>query len=291
VAIDRDPERIWTVLAALNWTAQRFAQAGLDSSRLEAEVLLAHATGLGRVGLYVAHDRPLDSAERARYRQLVQRRLGGEPVAYLIGRREFWSLDLEVDPRVLIPRRETEHVVEEVLRELPPAGGEVRLGDVGTGSGAIALAVKRERPDAHVLATDASSAAVELARANAGRLGLEVTFVVGDLVEPLRPFAPLDLIASNPPYIATGKLAGLPVEVRREPTAALDGGPDGLAVLRRLIECAAPLLRSQGRLVLEIGSDQAKAVVAMVEQASAYQGARVVRDLAGLDRVVVARCR
>ena len=149
----RDPERTWTVGEALGWTTDRLGRHGIASARLDAEVLLAAATGLDRVGLYTGHDRPLNADERARYRELVRRRLLGEPVAYLVGRREFWSLELLVDARVLIPRRETEHVVEAALAALPPPAADRTplLADIGTGSGAIALAIKRERPDAVLL--------------------------------------------------------------------------------------------------------------------------------------------
>src|SRR5206468_2902574 len=167
---------------------------------------------------YTGHDRPLGQGERARYRELVARRLGGEPVAYLIGRREFWSLSLAVDARVLVPRPETEHVVEQVLRVLPAQG---TLVDVGTGSGAIALAVRKERPGARVLATEREPGALEVARANAERLALAVEFFAGDLLEPVRTQGPFAVIASNPPYIPTGRLAGLPAEVQAEPRAAL----------------------------------------------------------------------
>jgi release factor glutamine methyltransferase len=277
---DGDRDRSWTVLAALTWTAQRFEQAQIQSARLDAELLLCAATGLNRVGLYVAHDRPLDETERARYRELVKRRLEGEPVAYLSGEQEFWSLPLRVDSRVLIPRRETEHVVEQVLRVFESG----TFVDVGTGSGAIALAVKKERPAARVIAIDASADALAVARENAQRLSLEVEFREGDLLAPVSE--PVDVIASNPPYVRAGDIGGLQREVRREPKSALDGGPDGLAVIRRLIPAAREKLQAGAFLVMEIGSDQGAAVLDLLRD---WQEPRIVKDLAKLDRVAVAR--
>jgi release factor glutamine methyltransferase len=291
---DGDRERAWTVLAALTWTSERFAQAGVASARLDAELLLCAAIGLDRVGLYCAYDRPLDAAERERYRGLVRRRLAGEPVAYLLGKQEFWSLELSVDARVLIPRRESEHVVEAMLRELAgrPAGAPApRLCDVCTGSGAIALALAKERPDAQVVACDASADALVVARANAERLGLAVDFVAGDLLAPAGVRAPFDGITANPPYVAAGELARLSREVKHEPQLALDGGADGLHVYRRLVPDALALLAPGAALVTEIGQAQAAAVSELCEAAGGYEAPEVIRDLAGLDRVIVARKR
>jgi release factor glutamine methyltransferase len=247
---------------------------------LDAELLLCAATGLNRVGLYVAHDRPLDESERGKYRELVRRRLEGEPVAYLVGQQEFWSLPLSVDPRVLIPRRETEHVVEEVLRVFQ----EGTLVDVGTGSGAIALAVKKERSAARVIAIDASPDALAAARENASRLQLEIDFKQGDLLAPIDE--PVDVIASNPPYIRSDEIARLQREVQREPRGALDGGVDGLDVIRRLIAEARTKLRPGGHLIMEIGSDQGAQVLELLRS---WSESRIIKDLAKLDRVVVAR--
>ena len=231
------------------------------------------------MGLYVAHDRPLDEVERGKYRELVRRRLEGEPVAYLVGQQEFWSLPLEVDPRVLIPRRETEHVVEQVLRVF----AEGTLVDVGTGSGAIALAVKKERPAARVIAIDASPDALAVARENASRLQLEIDFRQGDLLVPVGE--PVDVIASNPPYIRSDEIARLQREVQREPRGALDGGADGLDVIRRLIAEARTKLRPAGHLILEIGSDQGAAVMELLRD---WSEPRILKDLAKLDRVAIA---
>ncbi|HZS36481.1 MAG TPA: peptide chain release factor N(5)-glutamine methyltransferase [Polyangia bacterium] len=281
---------IWTILKVLGWTQGRFADRAIATPRLDAELLLAEVLKLDRVGLYTHFDQPLKADELAAYRELIKRRLAGEPVAYLLGRREFRSLDLRVDARVLVPRPETETVVEVALGLLPEAreGAAPRVVDVGTGSGAIALAIKAARPDVEVLAIDRSPDAAEVARANAERLSLAVEILVGDLLAPAAARAPFDLVVSNPPYIASGDLPQLPPEVRREPHSALDGGPDGLAVLRRLIADARPLLHPAGALVLEVGAGQAP-LVAELLTAAGYAAPSITRDLANIERVVAAR--
>ena len=275
----------WTPLKVLTWTAGRFGERGIDSARLDAELLLAHVLGTSRVALYTSFDKPLSVDELARYRELVKRRLAGEPVAYLVGEQEFWSLALHVDEHVLIPRRDTETLVEVALkaaRSLPP--GRIRLADVCTGSGAVAIALASELPEAEVVATDASDAALQVASANVARHGLaeRVQLRAGDLCAPLDGhFA---IIAANPPYIPTGSLAGLAAEVRREPALALDGGADGLTVLRRIIGDARTHLDPGGTLAVEHGFDQAAAVAALCA-AAGYERVTTTRDLAGVERV------
>lgn len=269
----------WTTLDVLAWTQKRFAERGLLSPRLEAEVLLAHALGTTRVALYTGFDKPLEEDELGAYRDLIRRRLAGEPVAYLIGEQEFWSLPLAVDARVLIPRRDTETLVE-VARKLAP--GARRIADLGTGSGAIVLALLKELPEATAVAVDASPGALEVARANAERHGLaaRVTFVEGDLAAPLD--GAFDLVVSNPPYVPRRDLAGLSPEVRREPALALDGGPDGLDVLRRIPPAVAAHLAPGGVLAVEHGFDQGAAVRDLF---AGYRDVATTRDLAGNERV------
>jgi release factor glutamine methyltransferase len=279
------PDEIWTILRVLTWTQGRFAERGLATPRLDAEVLLASVLGRDRVGLYTHFDQPLDAGELARFRELIKRRLAGEPVAYLVGRKEFRSLELAVDARVLVPRPETETLIDVVLALAPPPA---RVVDVGTGSGAIALALKQALPAAEVLAVDRSPDAAAVARANAERLGLAVEVVEGDLLEPVRARAPFDLVAANLPYIPSGEIPSLAPEVRREPMLALDGGADGLALIRRLIADAAPLLAPGGALVMELGAGQAPSVAALLAAASYVDVARA-RDLAGVERVISAR--
>lgn len=265
-----------SVRDALDSALVALTASGVDTPRLDAELLLAHALGVDRAALYT--DRDLDVAGPAsrRFQELVARRARGrEPVAYLLGRRGFRHLELDVDPRVLVPRPETELLVEVGL-ELPTG---VSVVDVGTGSGAVALALKQERPDLDVAATDVSAGALAVARANAARLGLEVAFTQADLFDGA-PHA----VLSNPPYVADGD--ALPPDVaRHEPAAALFAGPDGLDVIRRLVGRAA---ESPVELVaLEVGAGQADAVAALASGAGfATVGTR--RDLAGVERVVVA---
>ena len=284
----RPPGELWTVQRVLTWTANKFAERDKQPARLEAEVLLAHVLKMNRVSLYVNYERPLDPAELAAYRELVKRRLAGEPSAYLVGKQEFWTLPLAVDARVLVPRRDTETLVETALELLGNSGVVApRLLDIGTGSGAIALALAKTRPDATVVATDVSADALEVARANAAALGLgdRVSFVQGDLAAGAT--GPFHLVVSNPPYVRAGDLAGLMAEVRHEPRLALDGGADGLEVYRRLIPVAAGLMAEGGALALEIGADQAGEVSALGGAAGLTAETR--RDLARLDRVVIGR--
>lgn len=286
-AAPTQPKTVWTILDVLRWTTGRFEERGIGSARLDAELLAAHALGLSRVQLYTQFDRPLAPAELAAYRELVRRRQAGEPVAYITGHKEFWSLDLLVDSRVLIPRPDTETLVEEALERLAP-GAPAQVADVATGSGAIALALAKSRPELTVFASDASTDALTVARANAERLALPVTFLPGPLVEPLRPHAPFDLIAANLPYVPTAEIAGLAAEVQAEPRQALDGGPDGLDLVRALVGAAPAVLRAGGALVLEIGVGQAEATAALL-RAAGFGDVRARRDLGGIERVVSGR--
>jgi release factor glutamine methyltransferase len=252
--------------------------------------LAAHAFGMARVQLYTHFDRPLAAEELAALRELVRRRQAGEPVAYLTGKKEFWSLDLRVDSRVLVPRPDTETLVEVALDLLPKAEPR-RVADIGTGSGAVALALKRERPEADVVAVDRSPDALAVARANALRLGLAVRFVEGDLLAPLVGEAPFDLLTANLPYIPTADLADLAPEVHSEPRLAIDGGADGLDLIRRLLADGAGVrnaLAPGAAVALEIGVGQAGTVAGLLRAAGLVDP--VIRcDLAGRERVVVAR--
>lgn len=394
----------WTIRRVLQWTQQRFSAQGLGSPRLDAELLLGHSLGWPRVALYTHHDQPLTAGELERYRGLIKRRLLGEPVAYLTGQKEFYSLALQVSEAVLIPRPETELLVELALRCLPPGASrpaaapsnaadeaeaaaenseagesaQVRaepgvaltvhydpppspespespasfestespevpasfeapasrapealarpaesslpasaaatatassgtapaakgarapakpspdqaatavVADVGTGSGAVALAIKHSRPEVRVLAIDQCAAALQVAAGNAERLGLPIELFHGDLLAPLPPPLRLDLITANLPYIPTAEIAHLAPEVRAEPHAALDGGPDGLAVIRRLIDQAPRRLRRGGSLLLEIGAGQHRAVEELL-RAAGFTAVQSHSDLAQIERVV-----
>lgn len=279
----------WTIRKILEWTTKDLESRGVSTARLDAEVLLAHALGASRVALYVDLDRPLSAEERAGYRQLLERRRRREPVAHITGEKEFWSLPLAVGPAVLVPRPETEVLVEEALALLAELGPRPLVVDVGTGSGCVAVAIATERPDARVLALDLDRGAAGVAASNACRLGLADRVVVArsDLLGSVGGGA--SLVVSNPPYIPRAAIDGLAPEVSRwEPRLALDGGEDGLEVIRRLLAEAGSALVPGGALALEVGDDdQARAVMGLV--APPLGAPRLRRDYAGVTRVVTAR--
>ncbi len=344
-----DGSRIWTVLEVLGATAKVFETAKVGSPRLDAELLLAHSLGIERIQLYVQYDRPLLPAERAAYRELVKRRANGEPVQYLLGTRDFWTLTFEVAPGVLIPRPDTETLVQVVLDELSrldgaghaadagrsdahdgvlasvtpaeteeaeladvadaapvadadedknPRGTGQRVADVGTGSGCVAVTLAHERPGLEVWAGDIAATPLALAPRNAARAGVSdrVRVLEANGLGPLWQAAgrrPFHVVASNPPYLRRDELAGLMREVRdHEPQVALVAGDDGLDVIRPLIRAAAApgVLVDGGALAIEVSStgEQAARVQELME-AAGFADARVVADLAGLPRVVVAR--
>jgi release factor glutamine methyltransferase len=300
--------------------AAALARAGVRESRLDAELLLADAAGCPRLALYVRDGDPGREA-RARYADLLERRAAGTPVAYLLGEKEFFSLPLYVRPGVLIPRPETETLVEVVLAWL--GEGDTRIADVGTGSGNVAIALAANRPDLFVCATDISPDALAIARENVDRHGLadRVALVKGDLFAasgapagvpemgdspystasmPVNRDGPhflyrprsLDAVVSNPPYIPTAECTGLPREIREhEPWRALDGGPDGLAVIRRLVAESPRLLRRGGLLAFEVAVGQADSAARVVDESGAFGPARTTPDLAGIPRVVAAEAR
>jgi release factor glutamine methyltransferase len=256
---------------------------GSADARLDAELLLAHALGASRASLYAWPERVPDAAQRAVFERLVDARARGEPIAYLTGHREFWSLDLAVTPDVLIPRHETELLVELALQRVPRERA-VRVADLGTGSGAIALAIARERPLARVTAADASAAALDVARANAERLGIgNVAFAMGDWFAAVGD-ACFDVIVSNPPYIAAGDAHLGEGDLRFEPAPALASGADGLDAIRRIVAEAPVHLAGGGALLLEHGFDQSARVRALLE-AAGFEDIASVGDNAGHERV------
>jgi release factor glutamine methyltransferase len=266
------------VREALDSAVVALSAAGVDTPRLDAEVLLAHALGVDRTMLVIDRDRPVEGPAVRAFQDAVRRRsVAREPVAYITGTKGFRHIDLRVDGRVLIPRPETETLVEAALG-LPPGA---RVVDVGTGSGAVALALKDERPDLDVAGTDRSADALAVARANAARLGLEVAFVEGDLLSGLEA----DAVVSNPPYVEDS--ATLQPEIaRHEPPVALYAGPEGLTVIRRLV---AQVATSAARfLALEVGFGQAGEVGAVLRDAG-FADVSTRRDLVGIERVVVGR--
>ncbi|WP_305042109.1 peptide chain release factor N(5)-glutamine methyltransferase [Geoalkalibacter sp.] len=276
---------VWTVLRVLEWTAGYFRERGIESARLDADLLLAKTLGVDRVGLYLRYDQPLNAEELRLFRARVARRARREPLAYILGEVEFWSLAFALTPDVLIPRPDTEVLVEEALARGPE---EARVLDVGTGSGAIAVSLAVERPAWQVAALDVSPAALAVAQGNAHRhqVAERLRFLQGDLAR--LPQEEFDLIVANPPYIPSADLAGLMPDVRdHEPHLALDGGPDGLAAYRALAAQAPSRLRSGGSLLVEIGQGQEQAVGELFTRAG-LQGLFRRADYAGIIRVVGA---
>ncbi len=288
----RDGE-VWTVLRLMRWSGEYLEGKGIERGRLEAEHLLAGALGVGRLQLYLQFDRPLSAEDLDRFRPLLRRRADREPVQYILGRAAFRELDLKVDRRVLIPRPETEVLVDEVL-EWARAGAREDLSvvDLGTGSGAIALSLAAEGPFTRIVATDASADALVVAGANASAAGLEdrVEFREGSLFDALAADERFDVVVSNPPYVTEAELETLEPEVRIwEPAQALAGGVDGMAVVRAIVEGAAGHLSPGGLLALEVGAAQASSVVGRLEVEGGYEDVRVRRDFTGRERMVLAR--
>ena len=276
----------WTVLKLLQWTADYFRDKGIESPRLDAELLLSATLEMDRVALYVNFERPLIADELARYREKVRRRADREPIQYILGETEFWSLPFSVNPSVLIPRADTEVLVEEALKRID---GCSNVLDVGTGSGAIAVALAHDQPELRVTALDCSAEALEVARGNARRNGVleHVDCLAGDLNS--LPPGPFDMIVSNPPYIPSRNWEQLMPEVRdHEPRLALDGGEDGLEAYRRIAVQALKILSPGGWLLVEVGIGQA-AVVSALFKAAGLSHVAQRDDYAGIPRVVMGQ--
>ncbi|HYE20465.1 MAG TPA: peptide chain release factor N(5)-glutamine methyltransferase [Tepidisphaeraceae bacterium] len=286
----------WTVRKTLEWTSGFFTRKQVDSPRLSAELLLAHVLGCPRIQLYTNYERALSDADRGKLRDLVTRAGEQEPIAYLTGRAHFFNLEFDVTRDVLIPRPDTETLVENAVQALKRQMViEVpRVLDLCTGSGCVAAAIAHNVKTAVVVATDISEKAVEVARKNVERLGLAGRVEVrhGDLFDPIREMVdpmPFDVIVANPPYIASAQIAGLDRSVREyEPTTALDGGPDGLDLHRRILAQAPERLNKNGRIFLEIAFDQGALARQVAEGYEGFADVRILKDHAGHDRVVTA---
>ena len=260
-----------------------------ETAGRDAELLLLHVLGLERVAIYSDPDRVVSEAEQRAFAEAVERRRRAEPPQYITGRQEFYGLELAVSRATLIPRPETELLVESAVAALRGMPGPLRIVDVGTGTGAIAIAVARELPGAEMVAVDLSAEALEVARGNARRHGIEgrITFAVSDLLGAVMGGAPCDAVLSNPPYVPVGDRAGMHPQVRDwEPAAALFAGEDGLGIYRRLIPEAAGALRPGGLLAMEFGYGQREALAGLL---SGWDGVRFLDDLRGIPRVVLAR--
>ena len=282
-----------TLIEVLRLSTSFLAQRGSESPRLDAELLTAHSLGLRRLDLYLQFDRPLREDELAPMRELLRRRAAGEPVAYLVGEREFYGRPFRVSGAVLIPRPDTETLVEAALRWARARGGAtpLRIADAGTGSGCIALTMAAELPEATVVASDISAEALEVARDNAQRLGVgaRVTFVQGEWASPLRSRAPFDMLLSNPPYVSDDEVGELAVDVRNyEPRGALAAGAGGMAAYDALLSDAPALVAADGYVGLEVDPRRAGAVAELVARAWPAAAVRRVCDLTDRERVVEA---
>lgn len=277
---------VWTVGRIIDWTTGHLKKHGSDTPRLDTEILLAHVRKCPRIQLYVQYNEPLSPDERTLMRELVQRRAKSEPVAYLVGRREFYGLDFRVTPDVLVPRPETETLVMELLTAAK-GRPNLRILDVGTGSGCIAITAAVHLKDASITAIDLYPAALAVARGNAQRHNVtdRIRFLEGDLFHPLPEGLTFDFIVSNPPYVSDSDMERLPPDVRlHEPRHALRAGPMGLDVIERLVTGAGTRLAANGLLLLEFSPEQVSAVTQLLETA-AFREIRVTNDPAGLPRV------
>jgi release factor glutamine methyltransferase len=285
-----------SVRMALIATGRFLSAAGIDSPRLDAELLLRHVLDMNQAEFYLHVDDVIGPDLERRLWRLLQRRSRREPLAYITGHKEFWSLDFTVTSDVLIPRPETELLIEAALeRTLSMLKSPLKILDIGTGSGAIAICLAKELREAQISAVDISTAALQVARENAERHGVadRIRFAAGDLFAPLaEERGNFDLILANPPYIRSRDLAELAPEIRDwEPIAALDGGADGLDIYRRIVNECGGYLAGEGHLLLEIGESMAEAVEQMIARAGGFETARLLRDYAGKDRVIVTRKR
>ncbi len=278
-----------TILELIQKTTAFFEKAGVPDPRLDVELMLAHVLELKRMDLYLQFERQLTEPELDRLRPLVKRRAAREPLQHILEKTDFCGLEIRCTPQALIPRPETELVVQRVIQLLANKSPATIL-DVGTGSGAIALAVAHACPSVALVASDLSEDALALARANAEKAGLQqrVEFRCGNLFEMIAPGEKFDLIASNPPYIPSGEIATLQPEVQHDPPLSLDGGADGLDIIRGLIVQSANFLKEDGWLVLEIGQNQASSVRQLLEE-NGWIKIEIVNDLQGIPRVVSAK--
>ena len=292
----------WTVGRLLEWTTDYLAKHGSESPRLDAEVLLAEALACERIQLYTTFTEEPPDAARTAFRELVRRRAAGEPVAYLVGRKEFYSLSFDVSPAVLIPRPETEFLVIAALDAAKALSADephslslshsLSLCDVGTGSGAVAVSLAKHFPDARITALDKSPEALDIARKNAAKQGVEdrVTFLESDLFQALPPETMFHVIASNPPYVSAAEYEALPLEIKNhEPKDALLAGPKGTEIIERLLAESADRLVPGGSLFIELSPMIHDAVAGMIEASAEYTPLESVKDLARLPRVVGAK--
>ena len=289
----------WTVRRVLSWMTQHFTERGCDTPRLDAEVLLAHILRCPRIQLYVQYERPLTDGERAELRELVKRRSSYEPVAYLVGHREFFGLKFRVTPAVLIPRPDTETLVLELIDQLKGISPtetcdfpSAALIELGIGSGAISVTAAVQLPGLTVHAVDVSPDALQVAGENAARheVSDRVTLYEGDLFTPLPDGLQVEAIVSNPPYVRQADLERLDADVRdHEPRLALDGGVEGLDVARRIVSESSRFLKPGGLILLELSPDNIRQAEEFLESQGVYENIRILKDAGGRERVLAAR--
>jgi release factor glutamine methyltransferase len=284
-----------TIAEALYQASQKLSASGIANARLDAEVLLSHIAGRDRAWLITHTNDTLDNERRALFEGWIDRRARREPLQYILGNQEFWGLEFDVTPDVLIPRPETELVVESAVKAVKSADSQTTIVDLCTGSGCIAISLAKELGDTRIFAVDTSSRALAVARGNARKHGVSdrIRFLEGDLFEPLGELdlrGRVDVITANPPYIRSDDLSQLQPEVRDyEPEIALKAGPDGTEVQHRIIENAPGFLKKNGVLIMEMGMGQAQALKTIPEKTGSYATIEILKDLAGIERVIVAR--
>ena len=285
----------WTIQKLLNWTAEHFTEKGLDSPRLSAELLLSHVVGLKRIELYTQFDKPVTKPQLDQLHDLVKRAGQHEPIAYLVGKTEFYSLELNVTPACMIPRVETELLVERAIEFLRTRTGKQFVCDLCTGSGCVAVAIARNYPDCRIIATDISDAALSVAAKNIEkhRLKERIRLLCGDLFDPLVPqldVGKFDLIVCNPPYVSAAEFEKLDKNVKNyEPKLALYAGQDGLDIYRRIIERVEQFLKPDAVLMLEIGYSQGQAVRELLEQVRIFAEITIEKDIHDNDRIAIAK--
>ncbi len=281
----------WKILELLKWATGYFGEHDIDSPRSTAEILLAYTLAVQRIDLYLRYDQPLNDTELAAFKGLIKRRVAREPVAYIVGQKEFWGLDFKVGPGTLIPRPETEHLVEAALEVIQAADRPApwKILELGTGSGAVVTALAKEQPEQRYFASDRSVTTLQRACRNAAANGLaaEIHFFSGNWFTPLSPVnCRFDMVVSNPPYIETATIQTLQPEITRfEPLAALDGGADGLGCIRRILDAAPKYMAPGGCLILETGNNQHPAIEKLVTRHPEYARVEFSKDYSGYDRI------
>ena len=283
----------WTIIKLLSWTESYFQSHSIDSPRLTGELLLAYSLDIKRLDLYLQHDRPLNKNELSDFKALIKKRAGNQPLAYIIGEKGFYESDFKVTKDVLIPRPDTETIVEQALKilSIDKENRPWKILELGTGSGAIIISLAKEKPHNHYFASDFSIAALEIAKKNAEKIiGNKIIFFCTDWFLSVKERVQFDLIISNPPYVPSNDIAKLEPEIREfEPMLALDGGKDGLNSFRVILKKAHCYLASGGMILLEIGFDQKEGLINIVNKYSQYQSIKFIKDFAGHNRVALIK--